>query len=297
MTMPPFLWRIDFRVPKQHHSTFEDMLEPFCIALTAFEDEKAGDWMIEGLTASEPDSYGINAKLEQTARDCGISTPKVIFDLMPPKNWLEENLMDFPPLQIGRYYIHGTHVAPRGVGGLFELILDSGSAFGSGEHATTEGCLRAMEALARKFKFRRILDMGCGSGILSMAAAKTWNKPITASDIDDESTRVTLLNAKQNRLGHLIKATCGNGYASTLVRRNAPYDLILCNILANPLVKMSGDLSRHLGAKPKRPQFVILSGLLERDSNRVIAAHRARGLKLHRKITIKGWVILVMSRR
>jgi len=296
MTMPPFLWRIDFRVPKQHHEAFEDMLEPFCIALTSFEDEKIGDWTIEGLSASEPDSIGIRSKIEQTARACEIPTPKVIFDLMPPKNWLEENLMDFPPLQIGRYYIHGTHVKPKALGGLYELILDSGSAFGSGEHATTEGCLRAMEALARKFKFKRILDMGCGSGILSMAAAKTWKRPVIASDIDDESTRVTNVNTKQNRLGHLIKATCGNGYASTLVRNNAPYDLILCNILANPLVKMSGDLSRHLGSPSGQPQFVILSGLLERDGNRVIAAHRARGLKLHRKITIKGWVILVMSR-
>jgi len=295
MTMPSFLWRIDFRIAKDHHAAFEDLLEPYCLALTSFEDEKSKEWKIEGFTAAEPDSYGIKEKLSQLAISCGISVPDVYFDLVPPKNWLEENLMDFPPLQLGRYYIHGTHVKPKALGGLIELVLDSGSAFGSGEHATTEGCLRAMEGLARRYKFKKVLDMGCGSGILSMAAAKTWACPVFASDIDDESTRVTIENTQQNGLKHLIRATCGDGYASALVRNNGPYDLILCNILANPLVKMSGALSRHLKRDGAQPGFAILSGLLERDSNRVVAAHRARGLRLIDKIVINGWVILVMS--
>ena len=296
MTMPPFLWRIDFKVPKAHQAVFEDMIEPYCIALSSFEDEKTNEWRIEGITASEPDSSGITNKLERIARECDIATPNAIFDLMPPKNWLAENLMDFPPLEIGRYYIHGTHVEPKALGGMIELELDSGSAFGSGEHATTEGCLRAMEQLARRYNFKKILDMGCGSGILAMAAAKTWRRPVIASDIDDEATRVTIDNAQKNNLKNLIRATTGTGYSSELVRNNGPYDLILCNILANPLVKMAGDLSRHLNNNPAHRQFVILSGLLERDGNRVIAAHRARGLRLDNKIKINGWVILVMSR-
>ena len=296
MNMPTFLWRIDFRVPKAHHAVFENMIEPYCIALSSFEDEKTDEWKIEGITASEPDSSGITSKLERVAKERGISTPKAIFDLMPPKNWLAENLMDFPPIEIGRYYIHGTHVKPKALGGMIELELDSGSAFGSGEHATTEGCLRAMEQLARRYNFQNILDMGCGSGILAMAAAKTWRRPVIASDIDDEATRVTIDNAHKNGLKNLIRATTGIGYSSELVRNNGPYDLILCNILANPLVKMAGDLSRHLNNNPTRRQFVILSGLLERDGNRVIAAHRARGLRLYNKIKINGWLILVMSR-
>lgn len=296
MTMPPFLWRIDFHIPKDHRDAFEDVLEPYCLALTSFENEKTGAWDIESLTAAEPDSAGITAKIETLSKTLGISAPKVYFDLMPPKNWLADNFMDFPPLQVGRYYIHGTHVEPKALGGLIELVLDSGSAFGSGEHATTEGCLRVMESLACRYQFHNILDMGCGSGILAMAAAKTWARPIIASDIDDESTRVTNANAEQNGLKHLIKATTGDGYASHLVRNNGPYDLIVCNILANPLVEMAGDLDRHLSKDRSRPAFAILSGLLERDANRVIAAHRARGLKLYRKLVINGWVILVMKR-
>ncbi len=296
MTMPSFLWRIDFRISGVHREAFEDLLEPHCLALTSFEDEKTRQWKVEGFTAAEPDSQGLSEKMARLAAACSIAMPKVYFDLVPPKNWLAENLMDFPPLQVGRYYIHGTHVETKGLGGLIELVLDSGSAFGSGEHATTEGCLRAMEELARKHQFTKILDMGCGSGILSMAAAKTWSCPVIASDIDDESTRVTIKNANQNGLKHLIRATCGDGYGSHLVRDNGPYDLILCNILANPLVKMAGALSHHLAAPPGRPSYAILSGLLERDSNRVIAAHRARGLKLQKKITINDWVILMMSR-
>lgn len=296
MTLPTFLWRIDFRIEKDHHAAFEDLLEPYCLALTSFEDEKTTDWKIEGFTAAEPDSQGIKDKLARLAASCGIATPEVYFDLVPPKNWLAENLMDFPPLQLGRYYIRGTHLETKALGGLIELVLDSGAAFGSGEHATTEGCLRAMEELARRYKFNKILDMGCGSGILSMAAAKTWSSPVFASDIDDESTRVTTENAEQNGLKHLIRATCGDGYSSKLVRNNGPYDLIMCNILANPLVQMAGDLSRHLKRGANQPGFAILSGLLERDSNRVVAAHRARGLRLIKKITINGWVILIMSR-
>jgi ribosomal protein L11 methyltransferase len=179
---------------------------------------------------------------------------------------------------------------------MIQLELDSGSAFGSGEHATTEGCLRAMEHLARQFDFKKILDMGCGSGILAMAATKTWRNPVIASDIDDEAIRVTIGNVKKNGLKGVIRATCGMGYSSELVRNNAPYDLILCNILANPLVQMAGDLSRHLDSGTNRRQFVILSGLLERDGNRVIAAHRARGLHLYNKININGWIVLVMTR-
>jgi ribosomal protein L11 methyltransferase len=297
MNMPTFLWRIDFKVPKAHRAVFEDILEPYCLALTSFENEKTDEWMIEGFTATEPNSSGITNKLERISTECGISTPKIIFDLVPPKNWLEENLMDFPSIQIGRYYIHGTHLDPKARGGMIQLELNSGSAFGSGEHATTEGCLRAMEHLARQFDFKNILDMGCGSGILAMAAAKTWRRPVIASDIDDEATRVTIENANKNGLRGLIRATCGMGYSSELVRNNAPYDLILCNILANPLVQMAGDISRHLSNDPTRRQFVILSGLLERDGNRVIAAHRARGLHLYNKIIINGWMILVMTRK
>ena len=102
-------------------------------------------------------------------------------------------------------------------------------------------------------------------------------------------------HSKKNGLKNLVRATCGTGYSSELVRKHAPYDLILCNILANPLVKMAGDLSRHLDHNPKRRQFIILSGLLEHDGNRVIAAHRSRGLHLYNKIKINGWVVLVMT--
>ena len=296
MKRPNFLWWINFSVPNAHREIFEDFIEPYCLALSSFKDEKSNEWKIEGLTAADPNTNRISKKLEDHANKMGVSKPKLIFDLVPPKNWLTENLIDFPPVQIGRYYIHGSHIQPLALSGIIQLKLDSGSAFGSGEHATTEGCLRAMEYLARKFDFKKILDMGCGSGILAMAAIKTWHKPVVASDIDDEATRVTIKNAKKNGLKNLVRVTCGVGYSPVLVRKNAPYDLILCNILANPLVQMASDLSRHLDSDPKRHQFVILSGLLERDGNRVISAHRAQGLRLYRKIIINGWVVLVMTR-
>ncbi len=296
MSFPISLWRIYLRVPNAQREIFENLLEPYCLALSSFEDEKSKEWKIEGLTTIELNSKSIIKKLENLASKSRISTPKIIFGLVTPKNWLTENLTDFPPIQIGRYYINGTHIQPIALGGMIQLELNSGSAFGSGEHATTEGCLRAMELLARQFNFKKILDMGCGSGILAMAASKTWRRTVIASDIDNEAIRVTIRNAKKNGLEGLIRATSGMGYSPKLVRKNAPYDLILCNILANPLVRMAGDLNRHLNSNPKHQKFVILSGLLERDGNRVIAAHRAQGLHLYNKININGWIVLVMTR-
>ncbi len=294
--MPIFLWRVNFSVPKAHREIFEDFLEPYCISLSSFENEKFNEWKIEGFTVIEPDTSDIIKKLHHLANKKGITNPKVIFDIVPPTNWLNENLIDFPPIKIGRYYIYGSHIKPTALGGMIGLEIDSGSAFGSGEHATTEGCLRAMEHLARKFNFRKILDVGCGSGILAMAATKTWHQPAIATDIDDQAICVTMENAKKNGLNGLVRATCGVGYSSHVVSSNAPYDLILCNILANPLVQMAGNLSRHLGRNSNRQQFAILSGLIERDSNRVIASHRSWGLHLYKKIIINGWVVLVMTR-
>jgi ribosomal protein L11 methyltransferase len=296
MDLPIPLWRVSFNAPNAHHEIFEDLLEPYCLTLSTFEDEKSNEWKIEGLIPAEPDIIDIQKKLEYFAQKYNVSTPKPTFDLVPSKNWLAENLIDFPPIKIGRYYVYGSHIQPTAVGGMTRLELNSGSAFGSGEHATTEGCLLAMEYLAHQFDFKKILDMGCGSGILTMAAVKTWRKPAIASDIDDEAIRVTRENAKKNGLKGLIRTTCGMGYSSKLVRNNGPYDLILCNILANPLVQMASDLSHHLDNNPNHSKFVILSGLLERDGNRVIAAHQAQGLHLYKKIKINGWVVLVMTR-
>jgi len=288
-----FVWRIEIKVPRQTHQAFEDLFLTFSSAVTGFENEADNSWRIEGFTDAEPDEQKVILGLKNLAAIFDIDAPVPRFDLMPPKDWGAENFSDFPPLKIGQFFIHGSHVKENPPAGSIALGLDAGTAFGSGEHASTEGCLRLLSDLKRTERFSRILDMGCGSGILSLAAAKLWRAPIIASDIDDEATRVCKLNADQNGVGRLIRATCARGYGSPIVRDGGPYELIICNILARPLMSMAGDLNRHLISGTG---YAIVSGLLERDGNRVLSAHRSFGMRLVRRITIRGWQTLLIAK-
>jgi len=293
MTTLTFLWRIQIKVTEIHREAYEDFFCTFSAAVTSFENEVDRNWRVEGFTDAEPDEQKIKLGLRNLSEFLGQDIPTPRFDLVPPKDWVAENLAEFPPLRIERFFIAGSHFDGHRPAGTIGLTLDAGTAFGSGEHASTEGCLRALTMLGKQNSFSQILDMGCGSGILSLAAAKMWQSNITASDIDDEATRVTELNAERNGVLSFIRATCGNGYGSPLIRDGRPYDLIICNILARPLIMMAGDLSSHL--KPGGG-YAVLSGLLARDGNRVLAAHRSRGLRLVRRFTIRGWQTLVLKK-
>jgi len=291
-----FLWRIEIRIPAPAREAMEQALETRCISISSFEDANGEDWRVEGFAGAEPDRKALAAELATAARQLGIDPPTPKFDLVPPKNWLAENLTQFPPVRVARYFIHGSHHDGPVPSGAIALKLDPGTAFGSGEHASTAGCLRVLDSLARRHRFRRILDMGCGSGILSLAAARTWRVPVTAADIDEEAARAARSNAAKNHMSPWIKAVCSPGYGSPQVAAGAPYDLIVSNILARPLIKMAGDLSRHLRPAAEGGGMAILSGLVERDGNRVAAAHRAHGFTERRRLVIDGWVTLVLGR-
>ncbi|NQU61489.1 MAG: 50S ribosomal protein L11 methyltransferase [Rhodospirillales bacterium] len=295
MPTATFIWRIELKVPAGAVAAFEETLEFHCLAVSALmenADEEDGLWRIEGYTGAEPDKEAFAKRFAKTAERLGITPPKATFQLVAPRDWVAENLADFPPVRVKRYFIHGSHLPGTPPTGLIALKLDSGAAFGSGEHASTAGCLMVLDGLAKSRRFRNLLDMGCGSGILALAMAKTWGAPVMACDIDDEAVRVTRKNARNNGAGPLIKTTCAPGYHSPAVKRAGPYDLIVANILARPLCRMAGDAAGHL----QKGGILVLSGLLERDGPRVIAAHQAFGLHLARRLTIDGWQTIVMRR-
>ncbi len=299
--VPPatFLWRIEIRVPEAALSDFEAALEPRCVSISSFmldSDDDNSDWRIEGFTGAEPDKEALTRLFAKTARTCGIEIPKAKIELVPPTDWLAENLADFPPLRIGRYFIHGTHAETPPPPGSVVIKLDAGAAFGSGEHPSTAACLMALDRLAKGRSFLRPLDMGCGSGILTLAMAGTWKVPVIACDIDPEAVRVTAQNAGNNgRItngGRRVRAVHGPGYQTPAVRDGGPYDLICANILTRPLCDMAGDAARLLD----RHGVIILSGMVERDAMRVIGRHRSHGLHLIRTITLEGWITIVMGR-
>jgi ribosomal protein L11 methyltransferase len=162
--------------------------------------------------------------------------------------WLARTVEAFPEQEIGRrFLIRPTHVAPRPTYGRIALTLDAGLAFGSGEHASTQGCLMAVERVPKRA--RRVLDVGSGSGILAMGAAKLWHVKALATDIDPWSVRVAEENAKMNGLKPSLRAILATGYNHRAIKRGAPYDLIFANILARPLCAMACDLAAHLQAR------------------------------------------------
>jgi len=287
-----FLWQTVCKVPEDAVDQFEEYLRRFCFTVSSTAKVNDSIWRVEGFSEAEPDREVIERGARALAGDLGIDAPSFLFDLQPPINWLAENLATFPPLHLQRYFIHGSHYDAALPPGVIPLVLNAGTAFGSGEHPTTAGCLLALDDLARRKSYRRPLDVGCGSGILSIAVAKTWQVRVLAADIDPESVKVTKDNARLNQVGHLITSVCSDGYKHRTIAKDGSYDLITANILARPLAKMSKDLSRSLCSGGT----AIISGIIERDIAWMVRVHRLSGLYLVEKTVIKGWATLVFEK-
>jgi ribosomal protein L11 methyltransferase len=283
-------WRTSIVVNAAIGDAVQTAFDDHFASVAAFEIEEGGDWIIEGIDRNPPDEAALRSRLALVAAMIDVPLPDPMVEKVPPTDWLAATYQAFPPLRIGRFFIHGSHIEDGPPAGSIPLCIDAATAFGSGEHPTTEGCLRALDRLSRRRRFHRILDMGCGTGILSFAAARLFGAPVLSADIDPESIRVTRINARINRLADPITAVVSNGYASRVVRENGPYDLIIANILARPLMSMAADLRRNLAPGG----MVILAGLLERQAPQVLAAHRLQRLTLADKIPIRGWPTLVL---
>jgi ribosomal protein L11 methyltransferase len=263
-----------------------------CPTVSAFEAE-AGGWHVEGFASEKPQAALIEAALALAWAALGTAPPEIAVERVAERDWLAENQASFPPLVAGRYFIHGSHHQGGTPAGRIGLRIDAATAFGTGEHATTRSCLLALDRLARRGRRRRVLDMGTGTGILAIAAAKTWRRPVQARDIDAESVKVTARNAAVNGVAGLVDVRRSDGYRDRFLRRAGRFDLVVANILARPLSLMAKDLARALAPGG----VAVLSGLLARHEPAVLAAHRAQGLHLRRRIAIAGWHTLVLASR
>ena len=249
-------------------------------------------WRLEGFAKTPVDRTALDAALAVAAAAIGIEPPRVTVEQVPDTDWVAANLRDFPPIAAGRFFIHGSHFADRPPAGKVALQIDAGAAFGSGEHATTLGCLLALDRLLRRRHFRRPLDLGCGSGILGLAVAKLGGTKVLAADIDPVSVRVATANARRNGAARLVRCLPSDGYRSRGIARCRPFDLIVANILARPLAAMAADLASHLSDNG----IAVLSGLLVRQERLVLAAHRMQGLSLLGRFRIGDWSTLVLAR-
>jgi len=272
---------------------FEQALMTVCTTVGIFEaDDAQKYWRIEGV---KDIGHGED-ELERALTLASLASGEDVVvqrDATEAEGWLARTYDAFPQQDVGkRFAIRGTHLDAEPNSRRLTIMLDAGIAFGSGEHGSTRGCLRALEAVAYR-KPQRILDMGCGSGILAMAAAKLLHKPVLAVDIEPWSVRVSASNAGLNGLGNLLTCRLGNGWRTPQVRAEAPYDLVFANILARPLCKMASSLATHL----KPGGTAILAGLLQTQVSMVLAAHRRQGLVLERRIREGDWATLVLRRR
>ncbi|HJS86119.1 MAG TPA: 50S ribosomal protein L11 methyltransferase [Acetobacteraceae bacterium] len=288
---PPALETVSVEVPDHALEVFEAALGSVCATVSFFRDEAAGTWRVEGVREAGALEAALAAALALAETLTGMR-PAVARTPVPAEGWLARSHASFPEQRIGRRFaVRGTHVTARPAAGRITLILDAGLAFGSGEHGSTRGCLRALERVCRRP--RRILDLGTGSGILAMAAARLWGSRVRAVDIEPWSVRLARRNARQNGVGRLVDARLADGWHGRFVRAGAPYDLVLANILARPLCLMARDLAAHLAPGGA----AILSGLLATQVRGVLAAHRRAGLVLARTVAEGNWTTLVVRRK
>lgn len=273
----------------------QDLLESPPDALTVFE-EKTGEgvlphWRIEAYFSDRQQPDALAADLEALI---GAPVPRFEAAEIPDVNWVALSQAALPPVHAGRFTVHGGHDRERVPQGPNAILIDAGEAFGTAHHATTFGCLAALGSLSRKRSFRRILDLGCGSGVLAIAAARAWPAArVLGTDIDDRSIAVARENARVNRVSARLAFVSGAGVAVPAVRSAAPFDLIVANILAGPLITLAPDI-RGVAAGGC---LVVLSGLLTREAAGVIAAYLAQGFVILGHQQYDGWSTLTLVRR
>jgi len=208
------------------------------------------------------------------------------------RDWVVESLKGLAPVRAGRYFIHGSHDRGKVPAGVIPIEIEASLAFGTGHHGTTSGCLIALSDILKKGTPWPALDLGCGSGVLAIAYALATRQAVLATDIDPIAVRETASNARKNKAGPLLQAQTANGLDHQVIRNQAPYGLILANILARPLEKLAPGLCGLLA----KDGVIILSGLTNAQERRVAAAYRLHGLCLARRIRIGGWSTLVLNR-
>lgn len=287
------VWRVAITVPAFAAEPFARVLAEWLATVSVFGDDEDPERQVEGFDPQQPDAAALSVAMAILSRSQGIAEPALTIEQIPPIDWLAATYEAFPPIRIGRFHIHGSHDRTRVPTGAIGLCVDAATAFGTGEHETTAGCLTALQRLAKRRRVRNVLDMGCGSGILAFAAARLWRAPVLAIDVDPEAVRVARINARANEVGRWVTARSGDGYADRHVAAGGPYDLIIANILARPLAAMAKDLAANLAFGGT----AVLAGLLTGQQAQVLAAHRAQGLELVERLPVGDWPTLVLRKR
>jgi len=281
------LTQLECSIDEATAEELSSFLEDEALSVTWYE-KKPEQWVFQAVCQPSSEAT-LQKQMALFFKEKDLPLATITSRPVPQEDWVAAVYRDSPPLTIGRFYIYGSHIQSDPPTGLIPLRVDAATAFGSGQHESTEGCLKALSLLAEHQSFQRPLDMGCGSGILALAMAHLWETPVLACDNDPECVRVTLENAHLNHLDAFLRAQLSEGFTSL---KGKIFDIITANILAGPLCQMAGEASQALTPGG----YIVLAGLLNRQAEDVIDAYRSAGVRLVDQLFIGDWSTLMMRK-
>jgi len=299
------LWQVDLTIPDTHREKFEIELDGYAEALFfSLREDGKGSGRNVYIQKWDLTVYGYGLKnqeiltstLSRLAVQNNISFPSIKVSSVVSRDWLNFNRCDFPLIFAERFVVHSTNLRPPR--GRTALCIDAGSAFGSGSHESTRGCLLALDALVGQLYVQRALDLGSGSGILAVAIAKSWcharkgNVEVLAVDNDPNAIASTISAIKENTVSDRVQTCLSEGFAAEEVVSRGPYDLICANILAQPIKEMASDLVQHLAPNG----VTILSGLLVKQEDEIEKVYKNLGLEKLEYFKLNEWSTLVFTR-
>ena len=276
----------------QAYALVDAVMERDDLALTAsaHEDEETGEWIFEATCDSPPD---VESFVELARQTLGGTVGFSVAPIDPDVNWVAKSLEGLAPVIAGGFYVYGSHESGPVPHGLTAMKIDAAQAFGTGHHETTTGCLEAIDKVLKRRKPRAMLDVGTGTGVLAIALAKRTRTTLLATDIDPVAVRTTLENAEQNGVGKFVVAIEATGLNHLSITQNAPYDLVVANILAGPLMALAPGMGRIV----QKGATVILSGILKHQARGVINAYMRQGFVLTQQLQRKDWSTLILEMR
>lgn len=247
--------------------------------------------MFEAYFEEAPDAAALAAIAEMFPQYPELANPQA--ENVEQQDWVALVQRGLHPITAGRFYIHGSHDRALGRSRPFAIEVDAGQAFGTAHHGTTRGCLIAIDRLAKCYDIDTILDLGTGSGVLAIAAAKVWHHEVVATDIDPIAVKVAEENFAANGVANFIDAFAATGVKHPGIAARAPYGLVIANILAKPLLTFAPDMPALMSLDG----FLILSGMLHAQAKEVRARYAAQGFTLISRIPLDEWTTLVMQYR
>lgn len=288
MTTYTALTTVTGKAPADALGAAMERLDPEPTGVGVFEiEDGSGLWEVGGYFTDAPSE----AALDLLAAAFG-AKPFVVSEL-PETDWVAHVKRELTPVEAGRFFVYGSHDADKVPAGKEPLLIEAAMAFGTGHHGTTLGCLRALDRLIDQgVVARNVADIGCGTAVLAMAAARIWPDTVLASDIDSQAVDVAKANVRANRLGDRVACVEAAGFNHPEIAAAAPFDLIFANILKGPLVAIAPDVAANL----KPGGHAILSGILNEQAQDVIAVYFQNGINLEEQEQIGEWTTLLLRK-